>query len=66
MKKGLKQDIIKWLIDNELMFNRVNGCIDHFREYIYDSKGQYLNYGIGEQVINFIEKVDKLLYGGEE
>lgn len=65
MKLELKQAIINWLIDNEKEFNRVNHCVDYFKEYVYDSEGNFLKYGIGYEVHDFIVKADKLLYGGD-
>lgn len=66
MNKELKKDIIDWLIENENLFNRVNNCVEHFREYIYDKNGNFLKYGIGSKTHDFIVAADKLLYGGAE
>jgi len=66
MKLELKQAILNWLINNYNEFNRLNNCITYFKEFIYDSEGNYLKYGIGREVAEFIEKADKLLYGGVE
>ena len=56
----LKQSIIAWLIENPNRWQRVNSCHDHFRQYIYDSTGNYI---IGGQVVSdFISNADKLLY----
>lgn len=65
MKMELKREIINWLIDNEKVFNRVNACVDHFKEYIYDSTGNFLKYGIGRETHDFIVRADKLLYSME-
>lgn len=64
MYMELKFEILKWLYENENEFNRVTHCINHFKEYIYNSKGEYLIGG--RRVTNFIEKADKLLYGNME
>lgn len=59
VNKVLKQAIINWLFENENVFSRLNHCIDAFRAYIYDAKGNYLIGG--KEVAEFIEKADKLL-----
>lgn len=58
--KELKQAIINWLFENEKVLNRINLCVDAFRAYIYDVKGNYLIGG--KDVAEFIEKADKLLF----
>ena len=58
----LKKVIIEWLIENKNEWQRVNACGDHFRQYIYDDKGAYIIGG--KNVVEFISKADKLLYGG--
>ena len=61
MYKELKEEIIKWLLDNEFEWQRVNACHEYFRPYIYNSEGNYL---IGGKIVSsFIEKADKLIYG---
>lgn len=40
----LRRAIVEWLFNNESVFNRVNACVDNFRQYIYDAAG---NYAIG-------------------
>lgn len=60
----LKETILLWLLKNENTWNRINSCIDFFRNYIYDDKGNYLIGG--KNVSIFIEKADKLIYGGIE
>ena len=65
MNKELKKDILDWLIENENLFNRVNNCVEHFREYIYDKNGNFLKYGIGSKTHDFIVAADKLLYKEE-
>lgn len=42
MYKELKALILNWLLENENQWNRVNACHDAFREYIYNSAGDYL------------------------
>jgi len=64
MNKELKKAIVIWLLDNENVFNRLNNCVDNFRDYIYDKEGNYLTFG-GEKVHLFISRIDKLLYGGD-
>ena len=61
MYKELKKQIILWLLEHENEWQRVNACIDEFRNYIYSDNGNYLIGG--ENVANFISNVDKLLYG---
>ena len=65
MKQELKMAILKWLYDNENVFNRVNACVEYFKEYIYDSTGNFLKYGIGRETYDFIVRADKLLFGKE-
>ena len=59
--KELKAEILKWLLEHENIFNRVNACIEEFKPYIYKADGNYL---IGGQAVSeFITEADKLLYG---
>ena len=60
MKKELKREILKWLLDNENRWQRVIECHEAFRPYIYNNDGNYLIGG--EEVSNFIEEVDRLIY----
>lgn len=60
MNKALKAEIIKWLLDNEKVFCRVNECHNEFRLYIYNPAGEYLIGG--KEVSDFICDADKLLY----
>ena len=61
MYKELKAEILKWLLEHENTFDRVNACKDEFRPYIYNADGNYL---IGGQTVSkFITEADKLLYG---
>ena len=60
MYKELKSAILKWLLENENQWQRVNSCAEAFREYIYDKSGNYLIGG--ETVAEFIRAADKLIY----
>ena len=60
MYKELKSAILKWLLENENQWQRVNSCVETFREYIYDKSGNYLIGG--ETVAEFIRAADKLIY----
>lgn len=60
MLKELKKAIIEWLLENENQWQRVNSCIEKFRNYIYDSEGNFLIGG--ETVHDFIVAADKLIY----
>lgn len=60
MPKELKAAIIKWLLENENQWQRVNACTEAFREYIYNKNGNYLIGG--ESVAEFIRAADKLIY----
>lgn len=57
MSKELKTAIIKWLLGNENQWQRVNACMEVFREYIYNKSGNYLIGG--EVVVGFIAAADK-------
>lgn len=48
MPKELKTAIVKWLLENENQWQRVNVCTEAFREYIYNKSGNYL---IGEEAV---------------
>lgn len=61
MYMELKQEIIKWLMENPNTWNRHNACTEAFREYIFNSEGNYLIGG--ENVSNFITAAEKLIYG---
>lgn len=58
--KELKKEIILWLFENENIWQRVNACVENFRDYIYDKNGNYLIGG--ENVADFIKQTDELLY----
>lgn len=60
MHKELKKEIIKWLLENENRWQRLNACTKEFRNYIYNDEGNYLIGG--EEVSNFIEEADDLIY----
>ena len=61
MYKELKAEILKWLLEHEKEWQRVNACMKEFRPYIYNADGNYL---IGGQIVSeFITEADKLLYG---
>ena len=64
MYKELKVLIINWLLDHENEWQRVNACRENFREYIYNSEGEYLIGG--EEVEQFIIDADNLLYAGRK
>lgn len=65
MNKYLKQEIFNWLIENENEWQRVNSCKLAFKEYIYNSEGNYLKYG-GREIADFIILADKLIYKESE
>lgn len=58
MSKELKTAIIKWLLENENPWQRVNACTEAFREYIYNKSGNYLIGG--EAVAEFIKAADTM------
>ena len=60
VSKELKIAIIKWLLENENQWQRVNACTEAFREYIYSKNGNYLIGG--KAVAEFIGAADKLIY----
>ena len=53
MNTQLKDAIIKHIQANAKDFQLVNNTIGHFRQYIYDSEGEYFAYG-GQEIVNFI------------
>ena len=61
MYKELKKLIIDWMFENEFLFQRLNGCVEAFRPYIYGPDGNFLIGG--EAVYEFIKKADALIYG---
>lgn len=60
MYKELKKEIIMWLLEHENEWNRVNVCHEAFKEYLYNSEGNYLIGG--EDVSDFICAANDLLY----
>ena len=58
METKLKDAIIKRVQEHEKESQLVNNTTDTFREYIYDSKGEYLIGG--EKVAEFIQNFIKL------
>lgn len=59
MKKELKQAIINFIFDNEKDFQLVNNTVAKFKNYVYDSEGEYLIGG--EDIRDFIHQAIKLL-----
>lgn len=60
INKELKKAIINWLLENENAWQRTNACMKNFSEYIFNKDGNYLIGG--EDVLNFIEKIEKAIY----
>lgn len=60
MEKELKAAIIKWLFENENQWQRVNACVEHFRQYIYGPDGNFIIGG--SAVYHFIVIADELIY----
>lgn len=58
--KELKKEIINWLIENENMYQRVNNCVDAFKQYIFNDKGNFIIGG--DDVHMFIIDADALIY----
>ena len=59
MNKQLKQEIINFIFENEKVFQLQSITIGNFKQYIYNSQGNYLIGG--EEVAEFIGKAVKLL-----
>jgi len=59
MVKELKQAIVNFILDNEKEFQIHTATTSHFKEYIYDSKGNYLIGG--DKVSTFIDNAIDLL-----
>lgn len=59
MRMELKEVITKYIIENINDFQIVNNTINHFREYIYNSEGNYLIGG--QEVANFIKNMIDIL-----
>lgn len=60
MTKELKTAIIKWLLENENQWQRVNACTEAFGEYIYNKSENYLIGGEADSGI--FGAADKLIY----
>lgn len=60
MHKELKKAIIDFLFENENLFQRTNGTVNHFKQYIYTEKGEHCIGG--KEVYDFIRDAEKLLY----
>jgi hypothetical protein len=59
MRKELKQAIVNFIFENDKEFQLLNRTKEVFREYIYNSKGNYLIGG--EDVALFIEQSINLI-----
>ena len=59
MSIELKKAITEWLFENSNEFQINNRCTQQFREYIYNSKGNYLIGG--QKVLQFIDMQIKLI-----
>lgn len=57
--KELKKAIVNFILDNGRDFQLPNATTEHFREYIYNKKGDYLIGG--EDVAKFIREAIALL-----
>lgn len=59
MNIQLKKAIVDFMFENRLDFQIINNTHEHFREYIYTIKGEYLIGG--REVSEFIHMADKLI-----
>lgn len=59
MHTELKKAIINHIFDHSQDFQIVNNTVSFFRQYIYDSKGNYIIGG--EEVYNFIKNAIDLI-----
>lgn len=59
MNKTLQKVIIEYIFDNQNDFQLINATLQEFREYIYNSEGEYLIGG--PRVANFIKQAIKLI-----
>lgn len=59
MKKELKKAIINFIFDNDKEFQLHHAVTNKFRQYIYDSDGNYIIGG--EDVSNFIDEALHLI-----
>lgn len=55
----LKKAIFDYLVEHKDTRNRLNFVREHFREYIYNSEGNYLIWG--KEIYEFIKELDKLI-----
>lgn len=55
----LKKAIFDYLAEHKDTRNRLNFVREHFREYIYNSEGNYLIWG--KEISDFITELDKLI-----
>ena len=71
MRKELKEEILKWLLENERLTNRLSACVETFQDYIYGREYTYQDfiYGKcrqlligGQEVYDFIEKANAMIY----
>lgn len=66
MQYSLMQSICNYIFEHRQEFNLTNATTDHFKAYIFDNEGEWLEHG-GKQVSSFIVKQIKLVqeYAGE-
>lgn len=66
MQYSLMKAICDYIFEHRDEFNLTNATTAHFRNYIYDDAGEWLEHG-GKQVSSFIIKQIKLVqeYAGE-
>lgn len=55
----LKKAIFYYLVEHKDTRNRLNFVKEHFKEYIYNSEGNYLIWG--KEISEFIKELDKLI-----
>ncbi len=60
MQYSLMQSICNYIFENRQEFNLTNSVTTHFRDYIFDDAGEYLEHG-GKQVSSFILRQIKLV-----
>ena len=59
MRNELKKAIIDYIFENYNVFQLNNQTTQHFRDYIYDRKGDYLIGGV--EVMDFINNAIRLI-----
>lgn len=64
MNDKLKKAILIWLCDNKNECQRLNACVMLFKQYIFDTTGNYIIGGV--QVADFIRNADNLIYSDNE